>query len=266
MSFTETFRYHSKVLAAKSSALEIIHHAGDRGFEREDIVEDFLSPLLPQQLSIGKGEVRATNGNWSKQEDLIIYDRMTCPRLFIGTKSQIFPVESVAAVIEVKTKLDTKTIHEASENISQIRNLEKTGGSTYVGAGRISFGPPTPVFGALFAFELGISIQTLRRSWEEAQSAKLPTQRVNLTCVLGKLVMLYMDKTFHIWDQVGEDVLGTFYAMDSREDSLLVFTLVLLRVLSECRFGIPDLFKYFFSGGKGLEFRNLYGNQQDNSG
>ena len=262
MSLIETFRYHSQVLAAKSTALEIVHHAGDRGFEREDIVEDFLSPILPQHLGIGKGEVSATNGRWSKQEDLIIYDRMTCPRLFVGTRSQIFPVESVAAVIEVKTKLDTKTIHEASENISQIKNLEKTGGSTRVGAGTISFGPPTPVFGALFAFELGVSIQTLRKSWEKSQSVKPPTQRINLTCVLGKLVVLYIDKTFHVWDQAGKDVLGKFYGMDSGEDSLLVFTLVLLRVLSEFSFGIPDLLKYFFSGGERLEFRNLYDDQQ----
>lgn len=257
MSLIETFRQQSKVLASRSSALESIHHAGDRGLEREDIVEDFLLPLLPQQLGIGKGEVRATNGNWSKQEDLIIYDRMTCPRLFIGTKSQIFPVESVAAVIEVKTKLDAKTINEASENIAYIRNLEKTGASTHVGAGHISFGPPTPVFGSLFAFDLGVSIETLRRSWDAAQSVKLPTQRINLACVLGKLVILYMDGTFHVWDAATEDMLGRFCAMDSGEDSLLVFTLVLLRVLSECRFGIPDLMKYFFSGGKKLEFRFL---------
>ena len=264
MSLIETFRYQSQVLAAKSTALKIVHHAGDRGFEREDIVEDFLSPILPQHLGIGKGEVRATNGRWSKQEDLIIYDRMTCPRLFVGTRSQIFPVESVAAVIEVKTKLDTKAIREASENISQIKNLEKTGKSTHVGAGTISFGPPTPVFGALFAFELGVSIQTLRKSWRQAQSVKPPTQRINLTCVLGKLVILYIDKdkTFLVWDQAGKDALGKFCGIDSGEDSLFVFTLVLLRVLSEFSYGIPDLLKYFLSGGERLKFRNLYDDQQ----
>ena len=128
MSLIETFRYHSRDLEAKSSALEVVHHPGDRGTEREDILEQFLAPLLPQQFGIGRGEIRATNGKWSKQEDLIIYDRITCPRLFVGTRTQIFPAESVAAVIEVKTSLGTKQIQEASTNISKARILEKTGG------------------------------------------------------------------------------------------------------------------------------------------
>ena len=115
MSLIEVFRSYSNVLASKSSALETIHHAGDRGAEREDILDDFLRPLLPDRIAIGRGEVRATNGNWSKQEDLILYDKVNCPRLFVGNRSQVLPVESVGAVIEVKTSL---LIFEKSKSIN----------------------------------------------------------------------------------------------------------------------------------------------------
>lgn len=255
MSLIETFRYHSRVLEAKSSALEVIHHAGDRGMEREDILEQFLAPLLPQQFGIGRGEIRAANGKWSKQEDLIIYDRMTCPRLFVGTRSQIFPVESVAAVIEVKTSLGTKEIQEASTNISKVRSLVKTGSATHIRPGAISFGPPTPIFGAVFTFKLGVSRDTFRKRWDEAQSV-LPTgQRINLTCVLGDIIISHIDRTLHLWDKASPDLLGSFYPIDSGQDSLLTFTLALMRVLGEFRFGVPDLFKHFFSGGEKLEFK-----------
>lgn len=258
MSLIETFRYHSKVLEAKSSALEVIHHAGDRGMEREDILEEFLTPLLPEQFGIGRGEIRATNGKWSKQEDLIIYDRINCPRLFAGTRSQIFPAESVAAVIEVKSTLGSKEIQDATANISQARRLAKQGNATHTEPGAITFGPPTPILGALFVYDLSISLETFRERWVEAQSSQPVNQRINLTCVLGKMVVIHVDQTYHLWDQASESILGTFFPIDSGQDSLLTFTLALMRVLAEFRFGIPDLFKHFFSGGEKLEFKNVY--------
>lgn len=258
MSLIETFRYHSRVLASKSSALEVIHHAGDRGAEREDILEEFLTPRLPDQLAIGRREVRATNGRWSKQEDLIIYDRLTCPRLFVGSRSQIFPVESIAAVIEVKTRLNTASIREASENIRQVRSLKKTGQSTRVGSGSIEFGPPTPTFGALFAYDLDLSLETFRERWVEAQSPLQPEHRINLVCILDEMVMIHVDRTYHLWDSTSEEMLNNFTAMNSKEDSLLAFTLALMRVLAEFRFGVPDLFKYVFSGDQGLEFKFVF--------
>lgn len=259
MSLIETFRYHSQVLAAKSSALEIVHHAGDRGMEREDLVQEFLSPLLAEQFGIGRGEIRASNGEWSKQEDLIIYDRISCPRLFVGSRTQIFPVESIAAVIEVKTRLGTKEIKDASANISQARRLQKSGMATHVGAGAITMGAPTPILGVLFAFDLELTPETFRARWDEAQSALAPEQRINLVCILGKMFLIHIDHTFHLWDNTNPQLINSFYAVDSQQDSLLAFTLLLMRVLGEFRFGSPDLFKYVFSGGEKLEFKNVYG-------
>ncbi len=72
------------------------------------------------------------------------------------------------------------------------------------------------------------------------------------------MVIIHVDRTFHLWDQAGADQLGAFVPIDSKQDSLLTFSLLLLRVLAEYRFGIPDLFKYYFSGGDKLEFGLVY--------
>ena len=258
MNLIDTFRYHSKVLEAKSSALDLVHHAGDRGMEREDVLEEFLTPLLPERFGIGRGEIRATNGKWSKQGDLIIYDRINSPRLFVGTRSQVFPAESVAAVIEVKSNLGSKEIHDATVNINQARSLAKEGHATHIGSGAITFGPPTPIFGALFAYDLGIGLDTFRKHWNKAQSNQPASQRINLTCILGKMVVMHIDQTYHLWDKASKDKLGSFYPLNSGQDSLLTFTLALMRVLAEFRFGTPELFKHVFSGGEKLEFKNVY--------
>ncbi len=227
--------------------------------EREDILEEFLTPLLPYQLAIGQGEIRATNGEWSRQEDLIVYDRLKCPRLFAGARSQVFPVESVATVIEVKSKLNTKTIREASENIKRARSLQKSGAATHLSSDALSYGEPTPVFGALFAYKRDIGLDTLKKRWEESQTAGPAEQRVNLMCVLGEMVIIHIDYTFPLWDHGAHSTdIGSFRALERKEDSLFTFTLLLLRVLANFRFGTPDLFKYYFGKDDSIEFKGAF--------
>lgn len=258
MSLIDVFRYHSSVLGARSLALEIIHHAGDRGAEREDILEEFLQPLLPESIGIGRGEVRATNGIWSRQEDLILYDKLNCPRLFVGSRSQVFPVESVGAVIEVKTALGSKEIGDATKNISEVRKLAKSGMSTKVGAGSISFGSPTPVLGCLFAYDLSLNPDTFNEKWVKAQLSLPPEERINLVCVLNRITIIHFDNVFHLWDTSNTKLVNSILFFESGQDTLLTFTLCLLRVLAETRFGIPDIFKYYFSGGAKLNFPMKY--------
>jgi hypothetical protein len=257
MDLIELYRSHSRSIAAKSSALEVMKHAGNRGTEREQILKDFLLPLLPERFTVGSGEILANNGNWSRQEDLIIYDRHNCPRIYAGGNSQIFPIESVAAVIEVKTSLRAKDIAQASQNIAAARRLKKAGMSTHVSPGAIQFGEPSPTLGVLFAYDLGMSLDSFRRKWDESQSVVPSEERINLTCILDKMVIVHLDRTFHLWDTITEDHLNSFTPLNTQKDSLLTFVLLLMRVLGETRFGIPDLFKYVFSD-KSLEFTYVY--------
>lgn len=259
MDLIGTFRGHSRKLKAESETLDTVHHAGNRGSERESVLERFLTDVLPYQFGIGTGEIRATNGAWSKQEDLVIYDRLACPRLFVGAKSQVYPVESVAAIIEVKSKLGSAEIRDAAVNIAKARSLKKLGMSgPLMGPGSITFGEPSPTLGVLFAYDLAISTDTFRRVWDENQSALPPNQRINLTCILGQQVVIHIDRTFHLWDEMTQEMLNNFYAIAAGEDALLVFTLLLTRVLAETRFGVPDLFKYVFTDGRTLNFKNVY--------
>lgn len=258
MSLIGSFRSASAAILAEAAKPQAIHHMGERGAEREEIVQRFLQPLLPERFGIGRGEIRATNGVWSKLQDLIIYDKLNCPRLFAGKRSQIFPAENVLAVIEVKTRLRTRDIERSTKSIQSVRKLKKVGMSTHVGAGSITFGEPSPTLGALFAFDLGLSLETFKKRWEEFQAPLPWEERINLVCVLSKMVIIHADKIFHLWDSASEDMLGNFVPIESGEDSLLTFFLLLTRVLIESRSGVPDLFKHFFSNGKRLTIPLVY--------
>ena len=130
--------------------------------------------------------------------------------------------------------------------------------STHIGAGSVNFGTPSPVLGCLFAFNLSLKPETFTDKFIKAQLAIPPEQRINLVCILNQMTIIHFDQVFHLWDQTSTKLDNSFVFFESEKDSLLSFTLCLLRVLAEVRFGLPDLFKHYFSGGSALNFPMKY--------
>lgn len=60
-----------------------IEHRGLKGQAREVIVREFLSKYLPKQLGIARGEIISSNGEVSREQDIIIYDKLKCPIYYI---------------------------------------------------------------------------------------------------------------------------------------------------------------------------------------
>ena len=62
----------SQMLADFESFQVQIKHMGERGNEREASLKLFLETYLPQRYAIAKGEIVDTNGDTSRQCDLVI--------------------------------------------------------------------------------------------------------------------------------------------------------------------------------------------------
>jgi hypothetical protein len=80
-------------------------HRGLRGSVRETTLIEFLNNYLPQKIGIGSGEIVSVDGGVSKQQDLVLYDKMNCPILYDKGGIQIYPSEGIYSVIEVKSAL-----------------------------------------------------------------------------------------------------------------------------------------------------------------
>src|SRR5690349_19756662 len=91
-----------------------IVHNGVRGDQRERALRDFLTKYLPKKYSVGTGHVLDRTGKMSGQCDVVIYDSFNCPLILVEEGYQIFPVESVFAVIEVKSTFTATSIEEAA--------------------------------------------------------------------------------------------------------------------------------------------------------
>lgn len=112
---------------SRLDAASIISHSGERGRAREEAISDFVRSLIPSGFGIGTGFVIDSTGEQSRQQDLVIYRRDYHPRFDVGG-STFFPVESVAAVIEVKSRLDSKAYKEALVNSASVKLLDRTAG------------------------------------------------------------------------------------------------------------------------------------------
>lgn len=105
-----------------------IQHNLEDGKYREYLVKEVLEKIIPSKYSITNGFVIDSNNKQSDEMDIIIYDRNYVPPFFDETYT-VVPIESVIAVIQVKTKLTRAQLKLALDNLNSIDRLEsKTGG------------------------------------------------------------------------------------------------------------------------------------------
>ena len=93
------------------------------GDARESFIRDVLKRFLPNNISVGSGQVIDACGGISKQIDLIIY-RNDFPTLRTFGSADVYLIEGVIATVEVKSKLDSDSLVQALDNGKSVRNLK----------------------------------------------------------------------------------------------------------------------------------------------
>ena len=121
----EALRISSEQVRLEMDRSGLFGHVGNKGEFREQIVQKFLRPYLPECYGLGRGEVFAANGESSRQIDIVIYDAIFSMGLMKDENSQLFPCESVFGSIEVKTELKRETLEQGVENIVSLKKLER---------------------------------------------------------------------------------------------------------------------------------------------
>ena len=169
-----------------------IEHRPSKGRVREiELVEQFLAKYVPGTIRIGHGEIVATSGDVSSESDIIFYETRTSPVLLEKTSYQVFPIECVYGVLEVKSSLDRRELEDAFKKITKIKSLPKVAylpqsgpivrSSTLYGREWAYF----PTIGSVFAYD-SIDLITLRKHLDELHANVPFHQRVDSVWVLKK--------------------------------------------------------------------------------
>ena len=86
-----------------------------------------LEHVLPRGIAVGSGCVIDSYGHCSRQQDVVLYERDTCPVFSINNtpQSTYYPCEGVMAVIEVKSSITSTELKDAFEKIASVKRLRR---------------------------------------------------------------------------------------------------------------------------------------------
>jgi hypothetical protein len=178
-------------------------HAGDRGEEAENILKKFLSERLPKRFGVESGIVIGQDGAISRQCDVIIYDALNSPVYRSGTKLQILPRDNVAAVVEVKSKLNKDELTDAAAKIASVKSIRPSPISGVDQPVTFSNLINSGTLGCVFAFDSYTTLQTLAVNLSEINSASDSDQWIDLVIVLDKGLVGYAFQTLMAKDLMG---------------------------------------------------------------
>lgn len=155
------FEQAARKLRQEFEELSTVPHNALKGQEAEKLIRTFLNNHLPKRFQVGAGFIIDRLDTVSKQTDVVVYDAFNCPVYRASDDAAIFPSDNVAAVVEVKSRLDKDQLHQAFSNINAAKGLAKT------------LPPPLPfpvkthTLGCLFAFESALTLDKLAEHYYE---------------------------------------------------------------------------------------------------
>jgi hypothetical protein len=166
-------------------------HHGVAGQETENLLIDFLNERLPRRFSAVTGLVIDTENSLSKQCDVLIYDAENSPVYRAGSVGQILPSDSIAAVIQVKSKLSKAELKDAAENIASVKKLQRSPITNLDQPVNFSNFIVNNSLGVVFAYDSKTSLKALAKNLKEINK-KLPrAQWIDVVVVLGKGMLSY---------------------------------------------------------------------------
>ncbi len=205
-----------------------VPHEGEKGGLRERRVREFFEKHLPGKYGVASGHIVDRNGTVSLQEDVVIFDQMSCPVLKVDPYYHMFPCESVYATVEVKSVLDAAGVRDCVGHTHRLMELSRGAGN---GLG--------PLESFVFAYESYDSREKRAVDWavdkfrEEARAYDQPLPIPSLILCLKKKFVLYLGggdgRSICIPDMLESGILLYYFEM-------------LLHRLSQVETSSPSLF------------------------
>ena len=238
-----SFRGRNAELRGRLEAIDGGAHAVSKGQRREAALRGFLRRHLPATYGVGRGEVAASWGQLSRQVDILIYDALA-PVLLDDGGSLVVAADSVYAAIEVKPQLNADYLRDAVDNIRSVKTLRVPPARLPDGRGVVP-SPRPPIFGAVLARQ-SVDHELMARHLRELQQDLPPCLCTDCVCILDKAVIHRQcgGPGPSGWDPAQADQPAPLAYVESGEDSLLYFHLMLLQDLKAKTLPLPDLLLY----------------------
>lgn len=132
------FRYHTEQMLIDYERTRDIKHPRDVGNARENLLRLFLrtSGYLPRRYGISDRSVRVVShtGHISNEIDIAFFDNLDSFTLMNRQDVyEVYPIESVYGVVQVKSRLNAKELNSALRNLASFKALERPPSEGFIG-------------------------------------------------------------------------------------------------------------------------------------
>jgi hypothetical protein len=108
---------------------------------------------LPQRYQAASAHIVDSQGNFSDQIDVVVFDRQYSPFIFKYQGQTIVPAESVYAAFEAKQAINAAMVEYAQKKVASVRRLHRTSLPIPHAGGTYPAKPLIPILGGLLTFE-----------------------------------------------------------------------------------------------------------------
>jgi hypothetical protein len=144
---------HEDIQHRLRTVRESLSHPGTKGDASEKVWLELLQTYLPQRYQAATAHVVDSNGVFSEQIDVVVFDRQYSPFIFHYQGQTIVPAESVYAAFEAKQSINAREVKYAQGKVASVRQLRRTSLPIPYAKGTYPAKPLIPILGGLLTFE-----------------------------------------------------------------------------------------------------------------
>jgi hypothetical protein len=234
--FREFLRDRGRTITSRAREAGFFDHRQTLGVAREEVLLEPLREILPGRHGFTTGVIRSASGEVSGQWDVIIYDQANTPKLHQQGAAAVLPIETVQAVISVKSRADGPAVTDACKQLCRLRAMPRK--EIPVTGMRSITEEPQPA-GYLFGFE-GVSLPNVRERLR-ARELSQPGDLLNGVCVHGRGVVVPVDAE---GPKASVQRVDDYAIIESSDGSFGLFVAFLFVALTQVPMHSPDLVAY----------------------
>lgn len=173
---------HEDIQRRLSAARQAFAHPVSKGDASEKIWLELLQTYLPERYQVAKAFVVDSEGSFSDQIDVVVFDRQYSPFIFNYEGEIIIPAESVYAVFEAKQTANADLVSYAQKKVASVRNLHRTSLPIPHAGGTYPAKPLIPIVGGLLTLESDWN-PALGKSFVNALCQEGDDHKLDIGCV-----------------------------------------------------------------------------------
>lgn len=117
---------HDDIQERLARARRSFGHPGTKGDASESVWLELLKTYLPERYQAASAHVVDSQGTFSEQIDVVVFDRQYSPFIFQFQGQTVIPAESVYGVFEAKQSINAEQVAYARKKVASVRRLHRT--------------------------------------------------------------------------------------------------------------------------------------------